>query len=198
MPNSYYFCPFEQIQWNGRTVYAARVLLHLHGEAYRAYRAQTARDYCLAVIENPLPETTAAIQADGSIRTLPITSDDLDRTWAEVPSAARDTVQSWLTERNIPYAWVTGSHTIGDVLRFVVRLHLLVQITGVNFFQGDLSLRYNDFPLAQRNAFRSAVDAWLAQQGRTVNWQAMGLSNNTPLGTVLTVVTQTLAIPVEL
>jgi len=196
--NAYYLCPYESMSYMGRTVYAARVLLHLHGETHRAYRAQPARAYCLTVVADPSPVTQAAIESDGAIRTLPITSDDLATPLGILGQNAQDTLRAFLTEHTIPTGWITASTTIGEVLRFVINLHLLCQMTGVNFLQGDLTSQYRDFPATQRTAFRAAIDAYLATQGRAVDWAALGLSNTTPLGTVLTVVAQALNLAVDI
>jgi hypothetical protein len=196
--NKYYICPYGPIQFHGRTVNAARVLLYATTESTVAYRAQPMRDYCLAVITDPLPSTQAAIDADGIINTLPFTSDDLDREWQTINQSVQDTVLAWLTAKNIPTTWIVGTSTILDILTFVVRLHNLCQMTGTNFLQGDLSLPYNSFNTTRRNAFRAAVEAWLATQGRAVNWASLGLTNSTPLGTILTTVVDILDIPVRL
>jgi len=84
-------------------------------------------------------------------------------------NAARAKLEGW----GIDTSGITGSHTMKDVLRYVVKMFSVCQVADGHgqanvkeFLKGDLDVQVSAIPVAQRQA----IGAWLQSKGIDTAW----------------------------
>ncbi len=84
-------------------------------------------------------------------------------------NAARAKLESW----GINTEWITGSHTMKDVLRQVIKIFSVAQVADgqgqsnvKEFLKGNLDVQISAIPVAQR----TAIGAWLQNKGIDTSW----------------------------
>jgi len=122
-----------------------------------------------------------AIEADSRITpVIPLRATDrthlasiLATPFSSYPSAWRNAARTKLEGWGINTEWITGSHTMKDVLRQVIKIFSIAQVadghgqTNVKeFLKGNLDARVSAIPVAQRNA----IGIWLQSRGIDTAW----------------------------
>jgi hypothetical protein len=84
-------------------------------------------------------------------------------------NAARTKLESW----GINTEWITGSHTMKDVLRQVIKIFSMCQVANGHgqanvkeFLKGNLDVQVSAIPAAHRQA----IGAWLQSRGIDTSW----------------------------
>lgn len=84
-------------------------------------------------------------------------------------NAARTKLESW----GINTEWITGSHTMKDVLRQVIKIFSVCQVADgqgqanvKEFLKQNLDVQVSAIPVAQR----TAIGGWLQSKGIDVSW----------------------------
>jgi hypothetical protein len=133
--------------------------------------------------------THTAIAADSRIIVAsPLANDfadlksKLDTICSSIPSIA--TIRARFEEIGINTEWISGSNTLRDALRYLVRVFTFAQITdGENnpdvrdFVQKNLTTQIKDVP----TALRTKVKDWMQARGLAVGW----ITNTTTVREVL-------------
>lgn len=124
------------------------------GEKVTQVPALPWKPWCLARIRAE-EATHTAIQADAEIRLLPFYNaggDYLPLT-AQVLDVAepyRSNIATWLEDHRIPADWITGTTTLGQVLRRIIQVMYTVQRMQEDFPEYDLAAQVKDIPAQQR------------------------------------------------
>jgi hypothetical protein len=125
--------------------------------------------------------TLDAIEADARVvPVIPIRATDrthlaqiLNAPFSSYPLAWRNAARTKLESLGVNTEWITGTSTMKDVLRQIVKLFSVAQVadghgqTGVKeFIRGNLDVQVSAIPTAQRQA----VGAWLQSRGIDTSW----------------------------
>ena len=160
----YYLAPYEPVSFGGRTPSATRCLNYLIGEPYRQWsvRGNPQKNWCLCMVDTSLA-LHSTIQADAQITLIPFLDNEseylsLGSTISQINSISRDNISNFLEARRVPTDWILGTHTIRQVLNFVVRYFLIVQKLKNDYPEFDLSDTVADIPTAQKNRIMTWMD----------------------------------------
>lgn len=123
----------------------------------------------------------AAISADPRVVTLTpqeVTSQAelkslLDAPFSNWPVAFRNAAQAGLEANGVSTAWLSGSNTLRDVLRYLFRTNIIAQIADYEananvkaFLTKALTLTVGELTAAQRNAAKN----WMQAKGLAIGW----------------------------
>ena len=162
----YYLSPLVQISLSSRLPLASQTMLYRASDSRHSIAKFRDRDWCICRVDAGDAEHTN-IQADTDIKLIPfidglgnyLTASD---TVNQITAANRTTISNFLEARRVPTDWITGSHTIRQVLRFVIVYFNASQMLGVDFPSDfTLSQTVGDIPTARRNRIRN----WMESKG---------------------------------
>jgi hypothetical protein len=106
-----------------------------------------------------LPATHAVIEVDPEIRLLPFYNASgeylpLTAQVLDVAEPYRTNIADWLEDHRVPAEWITGTLTLGQVLRGIIQVLFTVQRMQDAFPEYDLGATVGDIPSQQRVAMR--------------------------------------------
>jgi len=163
----YYLAPIVQTTLpNGRTPNVVKPFIYIdmsQGDRYAAMMPNPWKMWGLCKITTELQSTLDDIAGDADIKLIPFFSNtgvylDLSATVADVNPTDRQKIANFLEERRIPTDWIEGGTTLREVMRFVVRLLMLVQKLKANFPELDIDDTWSDIPAAKRTKIRAWAD----------------------------------------
>ena len=175
MPSRLYLSPIVQINLNGRTPFASKVLEYVRKPGITSIMPNPYRNWCLTYCRDITNTEHNLIDADSEIREIPFSA--LDLTVSELTSNQRTAIQNWLENNQIPIDWITGSTTIRELLRFIIRFAHLIQILKNDFPSELLDATVSDIP----NARRQRMLNW----AQANNIDTSGITLLTPIRVVL-------------
>jgi len=125
--------------------------------------------------------TLDAIEADGRvIPVLPIRATDrthlaqiLNAPFSSYPLAWRNAARTKLESLGVNTEWITGTNTMKDVLRQIIKLFSVAQVADGHgqadvkeFIRGNIDVQVSAIPASQRQA----IGAWLQSRGIDTSW----------------------------
>lgn len=162
----YYLAPMVEIEMGNRRPIASKTMLYRENNSRHSIAKFRDRSWCVCRVEAESNEHTN-IEADPDIRLIPFfdangnylsASDPVSR----VSAANRTAIANFLENRGIPTDWITGSTTIGRVLKFTIGYMNVSQLMGADFLSDlNLSQTVADIPAARRRR----IKAWMEGRG---------------------------------
>lgn len=124
--------------------------------------------------------THVAIAADTQVITVSPLGDDLsdlktklDGSLDAIPSVSVSVIKSKLEAVGINMAWVQGSNTIRDAIRYLLRIFIFAQTANGagdldirDFVKNNLDTKVSDVPLTIRNKIKD----WMQNRGLAIGW----------------------------
>lgn len=166
MPVRYYLAPIIQISLNGRTPLASQTMLYRTNGSRHSIAKFRDRNRCICRVDAADAEHTN-IQADVDITLIPFIDGGgnyltLADTVGDVSAANRTSISNFLEARGIPTNWINLSHTLGQVVKFVILYFNASQMLDTDFPDDfTLAQTIGDIPAARRQR----IQTWLDNRG---------------------------------
>lgn len=170
MPVRYYLTPYGLYHPKRPAAYCSKLWQYRQdGERVTTVKSYPHKAWCLNRFEASDTSHTAA-QADVEIILIPFFNDageylPLSAQVRDVAASHRADIAAFLENHRVPTGWITGTHTLGRVLRYIVQILLMAGWLKENYPEVGLTTQVRDLSTGQKQQ----VLRWMRRNGIETN-----------------------------